>query len=1000
MVNVNNYILHIEMTEKGIWFFAENNRFPVSLFQLFQDVPAFSPLKKYYSSEEKDLYLNPSYFPEVKKQLDYIIKGWPGEHGFKINMSEDISKLELIQCPSDFKIKYAFNKENLNLIIKLPKDVKILSRNCFMLQNKIWVIDVDLVRNEPLWMKPIIEGKELVDFVYNVLPRLSGCGIPIVCDLKVSSKTAINFNVSYVDKEIITIDASWGILPNSVSSINNADGYVIDREKKTIYLGVTDDLVMKYFPKGEGMVILYKEQIPEFISDIAIPLSSCFTGDFEKLRLLHGSAGKMVEKVLNIGYNADDNKIIGVSVIIIDDKKYKVSTLKKEIARSNGGLIKLRTGWISSERLSNIVSTTKEFYVINNEDFLRIAMQRESTTWDDIIFAGPEFPDKLSKNAIEEHFTFITKWRMAGGTISDFLCEEKKICRAINKMIFDTPNVTILMISSISEMKNLSKIWFQEKQENFKLIAYENIFTEKLIATKKWDVVIVTHGEAMNITNRFYLNTPITTKSLYVFFPNRDSAIRFYSKSSMVFNIDFNFALFNKTLYQKQEISINNVNSDIVMNDIRQSEFLENASKFGTHEINEHKLFVKFHTFMPDYNSMTDKQREYYIYWRTQIRQGVFYPSTPSYILIYLQECACGVYEGSAGNTLELMINIWNKYGNNGEFLIIEWIVDFALLNNIIANYHKEITNIAYISRLGKQNFINITLNELFKKDVLQIPANILKEVSGYEPRNNKRMNSVGYDLYDDMISKVVSWTNIYFIKTYSQSIFRKIKFKKFRIIRRLFIGSIVNHKKDYSIEIFDIFRNEEFIELLIDISKLTENIIRQHSSIKGKMKIINIDSELIELLTKLINHDLNDVKEKNRKEDPIVIDFERAKKLEKESDQIRDLLISSLEDDSLDYDNIEMIKGNKIIPELDLDMQEADFIEIFDEKESAIIKDILHGGKNVNSIADKYKVMPAIIIDSINEKAMDYIGDIIIDISGGYPQIIDDYTYKFYGFV
>jgi len=635
MINVNNYVLYIEMTEKGIRFFAENNRISVSLSQFFQDVPAFSPMKKYYSSEERDLYLNPSYFPEVKRQLNYIINAWPGDHGFNISMSEEVSKLELIQCPSDFKIKYIFSKDNLNLVIKMPKDIKILSRNCFMLGNKIWVIDVDLVRNEPLWMKPVIEGKELVDFVYNVLPRLYKCGIPIVCDLKVSSKTAINLNVTYVDKEIITIDASWRIPFDSILAINNADGYVINKDKKTIYLGTTADLIMKYFSKGEGMVIIYKEQIPEFMSEIAIPLSSCFTGDFKKLRLIHGSAGIVVEKVLNVGYNSEDNKIIGVSVIIIDDKKYKVSTLKKEIARSNGGLIKLRTGWISSERLSSIVSTTKEFYVINNEDFLRIVSKQESTTWDKIVLSGPAFPDKLSENAIEEHFTFITRWRMAGGIISDFQSEENSIFRAINKMIADIPSLTILIISSISAMKNLNRIWFEENQDNIKLIAYENIFTEKFVAKKKWDIVIVTHGEAFNITNRFYFDTPIATKSLYVFFPNRDSAIRFSSKSSEVFNIDFNFAMFNRTLYQKQDVSTNNVNCDIVMNDIRQSEFLENANKFGTQEINEHKAMVKFHTFMPDHNSMSDKQREYYIYWRTQIRLGVFYPIIFIYINLF-----------------------------------------------------------------------------------------------------------------------------------------------------------------------------------------------------------------------------------------------------------------------------------------------------------------------------------------------------------------------------
>lgn len=73
------------------------------------------------------------------------------------------------------------------------------------------------------------------------------------------------------------------------------------------------------------------------------------------------------------------------------------------------------------------------------------------------------------------------------------------------------------------------------------------------------------------------------------------------------------------------------------------------------------------------------------------------------------------------------------------------------------------------------------------------------------------------------------------------------------------------------------------------------------------------------------------------------------------------------------------------------------EFINALDKAQLSIIKAILNGNGNncLKDIAKQNKLMPEVIIDGINELAIEYVGDSIIEVNAEILEIYEDYLYN-----
>ena len=88
----------------------------------------------------------------------------------------------------------------------------------------------------------------------------------------------------------------------------------------------------------------------------------------------------------------------------------------------------------------------------------------------------------------------------------------------------------------------------------------------------------------------------------------------------------------------------------------RQAKFMEDFSdNFSGHS--------PFSMYYPCYQHMGYEQLRTYFTWRGKIRDGEFGPVSPSYIFLYIYELLAGIGTGYPGGGLEKLVALWDAYG-------------------------------------------------------------------------------------------------------------------------------------------------------------------------------------------------------------------------------------------------------------------------------------------------------------------------------------------------
>lgn len=224
-----------------------------------------------------------------------------------------------------------------------------------------------------------------------------------------------------------------------------------------------------------------------------------------------------------------------------------------------------------------------------------------------------------------------------------------------------------------------------------------------------------------------------------------------------------------------------------------------------------------------------------------------------------------------------------------------------------------------------------------------------------------------------------------------------------------------------------------ELCVLTTESVKFTENLIRQGSGIKSKISGISLPADYRKIISDTLRErfpeffpPLAKVGRKHKKNDSVLkkkndenkknsatakkiadfsVDLKKAEELESESWQIAELLSGDYENDEItvslgkteNADNSFKIgitdntanHSNK--PEINVPEEWKDFFATLSENEKAFLSCISQN-KNTAAFAKKLGGLSLGFADSINEKAMESYGDIVIDVQAEIPQFLDDY--------
>ena len=97
--------------------------------------------------------------------------------------------------------------------------------------------------------------------------------------------------------------------------------------------------------------------------------------------------------------------------------------------------------------------------------------------------------------------------------------------------------------------------------------------------------------------------------------------------------------------------------------------------------------FVPFYSYMPQYQQMSREQKDYYFYWRDEVRAGRFIRTDVSYVYLYAYEIINLPEKQSPEQGLRQLLLLWKTYrkelrGIDKYFSV--WIQDFCLIYRLI----------------------------------------------------------------------------------------------------------------------------------------------------------------------------------------------------------------------------------------------------------------------------------------------------------------------------
>lgn len=109
--------------------------------------------------------------------------------------------------------------------------------------------------------------------------------------------------------------------------------------------------------------------------------------------------------------------------------------------------------------------------------------------------------------------------------------------------------------------------------------------------------------------------------------------------------------------------------------------FVEEMEKYSPIQ-GEEAPFVSYQHPLPSYDTMTMGQKNWYFYWRTQVRQGIFLPTDPDYVYILAFECLLKVGNCEPETANRILLHLLSEYGDlNGRLKknLEVWALDFCL---------------------------------------------------------------------------------------------------------------------------------------------------------------------------------------------------------------------------------------------------------------------------------------------------------------------------------
>ncbi|GIP26928.1 hypothetical protein J23TS9_20580 [Paenibacillus sp. J23TS9] len=452
----------------------------------------------------------------------------------------------------------------------------------------------------------------------------------------------------------------------------------------------------------------------------------------------------------------------------------------------------------------------------------------------------------------------------------------------------------------------------------------------------------------------------------------------------------------------------------------REQQFMQQAKALAN-RTDEQVSFVPFMSYWPIYEQMNESQLSWYFYWRSEVRGGQYLFTDLSYIFVYLYELIHGVGWEHPKQGYDLMMRIWDGYAKrypNLNGYMADWICDFVLVHQL------DIPMIDILSRSSASQtgeLFDMELMRLFSDHPTSLSFEMILTLSDYDMQRSKFYLEGGSTLLEEYIPKVVALIDSFLQKTTGKKLVNTFYKGNGKAVERyLFRSAIYDaslYGRTYTLQISHLRKCPPLRYYITQLLRCTENKLRELQHFKGRLRGVTLKSETETLIQRFLEKEF--APEKSSK--PVIsINPDRLAELQRDSEDVRSML--TLEEwDECEQDvelrsevpfqdqagTVGMASDapltdtqettHSVVPH-EIDIQASGQAVVWDTADmdedwnqfSGQLKqahlDTLYALKTelssteLDLIAEQYGTMPALLLDEINQAAMETIGDLVID--------------------
>lgn len=412
---------------------------------------------------------------------------------------------------------------------------------------------------------------------------------------------------------------------------------------------------------------------------------------------------------------------------------------------------------------------------------------------------------------------------------------------------------------------------------------------------------------------------------------------------------------------------------------------------------------VPFFSYIPQYAHLSDAAMAYYLYMREQIRSGTRLPEADfSYILLYIYEVINIGELISPADGAELLARTWLLYRPIHPTLdkyLSEWLPDYCLIYNV--PLPRALAPI--LCEVGAKS----TFKEFFADAAVEmgIPLSKMIRLSLSDHNVNKCKYAEEIKGYVAEVEKVFD-TAINEYARRGTGIFHPRNFKNASVTRDAFCGSLCagNIKKKLKVEICSIFRAPEMRRAVTELMKSAENAVRAAHGIKGRLQAPKIE----ETFAPAKVPDAEERAYLSFYDSPAEnFSTESAAAIESESWKNAEILADDYSNDEgeavegeISFDSVvddTPAVSEPVSTELSnasVDTENESFLSALSQKThlTELLKATANG-KSFKALCREAGIFADDAAREINEIAMEYIGDVVLEPDGSDYIFVEDYA-------